>query len=303
MRPARGGGGVSGARTAVPPRPGGSARVRPLEAADLPDVARVGAAAFGFEIADAAAGERWRARIEHPFLTDPDGGVVAVADGRVVGAAHALVRERLWVLSLLVVDPSTQSAGAGRDLLAAALRYGAAQTDCGIVISSNDARALRLYARAGFALLPSFEAAGTVDRRVLPSRAAAVREGGDLEDLAATSREIRGAPHTLELEYALGRGGVLLSVPGRGFSVAMPGHAVWLLAARDADTARTLLWAALEAAGGDGERPLLRWITGAQQWALEVAVQAGLGLRAYGAIGVRGNPGPLAPYLPSPPFA
>jgi len=279
-----------------------SALIRALERDDLPAVAAVGAAAFGFEVSAPEASERWRGRIGHPFATDPRGGFVAERDGHVVGAAQVLIRERLWVLSLLVVDPRGQSAGAGRELLAAALRHGARETDCALIVSSNDPRALRLYARFGFTLLPCLEAQGTIDRRALPREAAGVREGGDVEALAAVSREIRGAPHSTELHFALGRGAVLLHLADRGFAVAMPGHAVWLLAARDEESARALLWAALERAG-DSERPLLRWITGEQGWALDVAVRAGLGLRAYGALCLRGRPGPLAPFIPSGPFA
>ena len=279
-----------------------SAVVRALAAGDLPAVAAVGAAAFGFEISNRQAAERWDARIAHPFVTDPRGGFVAERDGRVVGAAQVLVRERLWVLSLLVVDPHGQSAGAGHQLLAAALRHGARDTDAGLIVSSNDPRALRLYARFGFALLPAFEAQGTIDRRALPREAAGVRTGGDLEAFAALSREIRGAPHTAELQFAVSHGAELLHLGDRGFAVATAGHAVWLLVARDEDAARALLWAALELAG-DSERPLVRWITGDQGWAIDVAVRAGLALCAYGALCVRGRPGPLAPFIPSAPFA
>ena len=279
-----------------------SAVIRSLTAGDLPAVAAVGAAAFGFGISTPQEMERWDERIAHPFVTDPHGGIVAERDGRIVGAAQVLIRERLWVLSLLVVDPDGQNIGAGRQLLAAALRHGARETDAGLIVSSNDPRALRLYARFGFKLAPAFEAEGTIDRRALPREAAGVRMGGDLEALADVSREIRGAPHTAELEFAVRRGAVLLHLGERGFVVAMGGHAVWLLAARDEEAARALLWAALEHAG-DSERPLIRWLTGDQGWAIDVAVRAGLALRAYGAVCVRGRPGPLAPFIPSAAFA
>ena len=45
---------------------------------------------------------------------------MAERDGAVAGAALALLREGLWGLSLLVVDPDAQCAGAGRELLARA---------------------------------------------------------------------------------------------------------------------------------------------------------------------------------------
>jgi hypothetical protein len=47
----------------------------------------------------------------------------------------------------------------------------------------------------------------------------------------------------------------------------------------------------------------VRWITGAQQWAIDIVAGAGLRLAAYGALCVRGTPGPLAPFLPNNSFA
>ncbi len=60
----------------------------------------------------------------HLSATDPDRFVVAVEPGgeggadRVVAFAAAVVRERLWFLSMLFVSPSVQAAGVGRALLA-----------------------------------------------------------------------------------------------------------------------------------------------------------------------------------------
>ena len=63
--------------------------------------------------------------------------------------------------------PGGPSAGAGRALLERSLAYGP-DTDAGLIISSSDPRALRLYALAGFALRPTLEARGDVDRDSLP---------------------------------------------------------------------------------------------------------------------------------------
>jgi hypothetical protein len=41
------------------------------------------------------------------------------------------------------------------------------------------------------------------------------------------------------------------------------------------------------------------WLTGAQRWAVDVAVDARLELGLWGAVFVRGDVGPFAPYLPS----
>jgi hypothetical protein len=139
----------------------------------------------------------------------------------------------------------------------------------------------------------------------LPRPDPAVREAGedDLEALAPISREVRGAPHTSELIYALGRGGRLLRHRDRGLAVTLPGVGVWLLAARDPEAAQALLWGALELIGEvDEDHRSVRWITGGQDWAIEVLLKAGYPLSPYGALCVRGRPGPLQPYLPSPPF-
>jgi len=277
--------------------------VRPFEPADLAVAAEVGASAFGLDLADERARERWRGRVGHTLTTDPAGAFVAELDGRVVGVAAALRRERLWCLSLLTVAPPAQGTGAGRELMARALEYGAG-CDAGLIVSSSDPRALRLYARSGFSLRPTLQALGTIDRSALPPPAADLREGGegDLDALATISREVRGAPHTDELRYALGRGGQLLVLDDRGFAVAAPELGLWLLAARDEAAASALLWAAL-ARADDGVHARVGWITAEQGWAVDVALRAGLALSPHGALCVRGDPGSLGPYLPSAPFA
>ena len=51
------------------------------------------------------------------------------------------------------------------------------------------------------------------------------------------------------------------------------------------------------------EEPVeVRWITSDQNWAVRVAMEAGLSLAPAGPICTRGKLGPLAPYLPSGPF-
>jgi GNAT superfamily N-acetyltransferase len=263
----------------------------------------VAAAAFEVELVERESQRRWIERLGHPLATDPDGAFVAECDGRVIGVAEAIRRERLWCLSLLAVRPGVQSAGTGRTLLERTMSY-AAGTDAGLIVSSNDHRALRLYARAGFSLLPTFEAAGMIDRRMLPRPDPMVSErgSGDLEALESISRDIRGAPHTPELEHAMRSGARLLRLGDRGFALAQPGMGVWLLVARDEQAAVALLWSTLDVAG-DSERIGVRWITSGQDWAIDVVVRAGLRLSANGALCVSGRPGPLRPFIPSGAFA
>jgi GNAT superfamily N-acetyltransferase len=268
---------------------------------DLAAVAELTAAAFSRDISDPAAAEYWRERIAYPWRTDPDGAFVAELDGSVVGAAEAMVRERLWCLSMLAVRPGIQSGGAGRMLLEHAVAYGRPR-DPGLIVSSNDPRALRLYSACGFSLIPTFTALGTVDRRGLPHHGGGVcaDEGGDLESFDELTRAIRGAPYTHELPWALGRGMRLLRLPDRGFAVLGEEGRVWALVARDEDAGRALLCGALALADGQAT---VRWITGAQQWAIDVLLRARLKLVPHGALCVRGTPGALCPFLPSAPFA
>jgi GNAT superfamily N-acetyltransferase len=277
-------------------------QLRAFQTSDLPAATALSAEAFELDIGEPSAADRWQRRVAHPLSTDPDGAFVAERDGSLIGVAQALRRERLWCLSLLAVAPGAQGAGAGRLLLERALAY-AGGTDAGLIPSSGDPRALRLYGLAGFSLLPTFEAAGALDRSALPRTGAEVRAGGtaDLEALAAISRDVRGAPHTAELAYALSAGARLVRLGDRGFAVAVPGRGVWLLVARDDDAAAALLWSALALA--ETEQPSVRWITADQQWAIEVVLRAGLRLVPHGALCVIGDPGPLCPFLPSGPFA
>ena len=61
-------------------------------------------------------------RINQLIDRDPGGAWVTERDGELAGAALAIDRDGLWGLSLLIVDPEHQSAGLGRELLAALAR-------------------------------------------------------------------------------------------------------------------------------------------------------------------------------------
>ena len=272
-----------------------------MQAGDLEAAAGVAAAAFSRDLGDEVVARRWRERIAYPWQTDPDGAFVAELEGRVIGVAEAILRERLWCLSMLAVEPGIQSAGAGRALMARAGQYGGA-AGAGLIVSSNDPRALRLYADCGFALHPTFEASGVVDRRRVPALGGSVREddGKDPEAFAGLTREVRGAPYTDELRFACGQGARRLCIVDRGFAVVNADGQLWALVARDEEVAGALLWSALALAEGPAR---VRWITGAQQWAIDIVARAGLRLTAYGALCVRGTPGPLAPFLPNNSFA
>ncbi|MEA2390009.1 MAG: hypothetical protein QOK31_118 [Solirubrobacteraceae bacterium] len=273
-----------------------AAVLRPLRADDVKEVERLWSLdgpPGGWTESDRA---RARARITRAISTDPDGCWAAAGDGRLLGVAIALARDTIWVLSLLMVDRDAQSGGLGRRLMVRALEYG---TDCrgGLIAASSDPRALRLYGGNGFALHPVLEGMGTVDRSRLPA-VRGVREGDstDLEFAGRIDARIRGGARVDDVAAMLETGGRLF-VARRGYAVGREGTCV-MLAAEDEQAASGLLWSVLADAPPDG-RWLVQWITGRQQWAVAIALEARLKLAIDGALCTRGELGPLHPFLPS----
>jgi GNAT superfamily N-acetyltransferase len=282
--------------------------VRPLEPADVPAAAQVGFDALDYLIPEefkpttgeerAEHARRRNLRTGHLQATDPEGCWVAELDGDVVGVALALVRDDVWGLSLFGVAPGLQGQGIGGPLLAASLRYAEGRRGA-IILSSTDPRAMRRYFRSGFAVRPCLAAAGEINRARLPAGLRARRGdlAADAEVLEAASRHVRTASHLPDLEAMLGGGGELLVVDGRGFAVHREGSPV-LVAAIDDAAARDLLWSCL-AAGPAGGAVHIDFVTAGNDWAIDVALDAGLSLSPDGPVFVRGEVGPLAPYLPS----
>jgi GNAT superfamily N-acetyltransferase len=262
--------------------------LRPLTSDDADAVVDLMDAAWG--VPSRPPGLR---RVRHLINTDPGGAWATEHEGAVVGAALALLREGLWGLSLLIVRADHQSAGHGRELMRAATAYGA-DAPAGIILSSDDPRALRSYWRAGFTLRPSLDAKGAVAR---PPRAApTVREARwphDRELVDGTSREVRGAAHGPDIDALLATGRRLLVHDGGGFVAYAPDRLA-LLAATDDRVARELLETVLS----DAE-PSVEFLDARQDWAIDVVLEAGMALAPSGATCVRGAVGPMRPYIPS----
>jgi predicted N-acetyltransferase YhbS len=271
--------------------------IRPLLPADFAASRRVAVdamTALGEEMPEETpeVAARGVARIAHLQRTDPGGAWVAEEDGRVVGCALALVREGMWFLSLLMVDPAHQSKGLGKQLLDASLQT---STDRSWILATTDPAALRRYRRAGFDLVPCLTAKGTVDRALLPSTS--VREGSwsaDGEAVDDITRTVRGAGLGEDLPY-LEETGVRLLMADRGYAIVRPAGLV-SLAADDPGTAAELLWTALAEAPAPVE---IDWLAHDQQWAIDVCLDARLPLlKGEGHLFLRGQP-PMSPYLPS----
>jgi GNAT superfamily N-acetyltransferase len=240
--------------------------------------------------------QRCQDRITHLQLTDPEGAWVAEIDGEVAGCALALVRDGMWFLSLLMVDPPHQGKGLGKQLLDATL---ATATGRSWILATADPAALRRYQRAGFDLHASFTAKGHVDRTTIPP-VHGVRPGSydtDAELVNEVAAAVRGASMARDLRYLARRLMRLLVVDdagGRGFVLLRPGG-VASLAATTEDAARRLLWTALAEAGDTVE---IDWLSNDKQWAIDVCVDARLSLVGGATLCFRGQP-QMPLYLPS----
>jgi GNAT superfamily N-acetyltransferase len=239
----------------------------------------------------AARRRRVQLRFERYLELDADGQWVAERDGAVVGSANAILREGLWGLGLFAVAAEHQGQGVGRQLLDAALAYGNGARG-GWIMSSEDPKALRRYALAGFDLHPCVAAAGML-RLDLPD---ARVEEGDLRHTEPISRAVRGAAHGDDLAGLLDAGMRLLTLPD-GFAIHEDGS-VRILAALDDETAATLMRACF-AQAPRGATVQVDLLTAGQDWAIRTCLDAGLALSPSGAVFTRGDVGPMRPYVPT----
>jgi GNAT superfamily N-acetyltransferase len=244
---------------------------------------------------------RIHTRIRHFVINDPAGSWVAVDGEKVIGCALALKRDSLWGLSLLVVDPSVQSAGTGRKLLDASLTY-TAGCDRAIILSSTDVRAIRSYATSGFALYPQVEGSGEPDRIALPALNGRVRDGSiaDVDLADDVDRAVRGAargPDQVRLATDMTMF-VADSVTGRGYAYVRTDGEIIALAATDDVTATDLLWRCFAHLVEVGKPASIIDMTAEQQWAISASFAARLKVTPGGPVFWRGITPPPA-FLPS----
>lgn len=286
----------------------GDLTIRPMTPDDVPEAERVSDEGF-FELdtrmrrISGPAPERrsdahravWIERTRHLVGTDPGGCWVAEDASGMVGMATSYRRETLWCLATYAVLPGRQGQGIGKPLLAAAMQHGRACTR-GMLSSSSDAKAVRIYHQAGFALHPQMYLTGTLDRSVLPV-VEKVREGtaSDIDLMDSLDRGARGAGHGPDHELMLQTWRLLVSdtTTGSGYAYLNERGQLALLAASNRRTATRVLWAAL----ADGpDQVSIAHVTGANQWVLDVGFAARLELHQEGYLGLRGMK-PPAPYV------
>lgn len=241
---------------------------------------------------------RERRRIAHTLSTDPAGCWVAEDEGELVGLSQALVRDGIWVLSILGVLPGEQSSGVGRALLDAARRHGT-EARAGIILASRDPRAVRRYLLAGFDARPCLTAWGRLVAGAAQRVSGQVRPGDDrdLDLVDDLDRRVRGGTRRVDIGHLLGNGGRLMVHDAGGYAIVRAGRVGPLAAATEKIASEVLVgaWTAATEEGADVVEA--GWLTGDQQWALRTAVAAGLELHPAGPLMVRGDVGPLRPYV------
>lgn len=125
-----------------------SAALRPMTAADVPQVVEIERAAFG--------DEAWTTQMLLGELEQQPGSrhyLIAAEEGRVVGYAGLLVASAQGDVATLAVEPGHWGRGIGSALLEA-LMAEAARRGCAEIfleVRTDNSRAQRLYRRYGFA--------------------------------------------------------------------------------------------------------------------------------------------------------
>ncbi|WP_149563022.1 GNAT family N-acetyltransferase [Streptomyces cacaoi] len=247
---------------------------------------------------------RFREKFRHLAGTDPAGSWIAEDEpGNAVGAAQSHIREGTWGLALLVVLPGAQGKGVGGALLQRTLEYG---RGClrGLICCSRHPAAARSYRRAGFELHPTIRMRGVVDRARLPAPDGPVVAGTprDRDLLDSVDRRLRGGAHGPDHAFLMRRCRLVVAddLAGSGYCYFREDGTVETLAATSRRLATRVLTAALLGLD-EGVTAEIQDVTAAQQWAVDVGLDAGLALRAEGFVCVRGMR-PPSPYIPSGAF-
>ena len=111
-------------------------------------------------------------------------------------------------------------------------------------------------------------------------------------------RTVRGSARAVDIVAMLAQPGCRLLLHGdQAYAIAKDERIV-TLGARQEESAALVLRAMLAEAPA-GETIEVNWLTSPQQWAVREVVAAGIQLRPYGPVMVRGMDGPPSPYIPS----
>ncbi len=242
-------------------------------------------------------------RTRHFLATDPGGSWVAEEGVTIVGMSQSFVREDYWMLSQLGTVPGRQGRGVGRELLKLAISHGDPQSP-GTIQCSSDPKAMALYTGFGFTLHPVVTAWGAIRPRSVTRPPEIDRYEPDqvgereLQVIAAIDRAVRGSVRTVDIVAMLAQPGNRLLLHGDQAYAVVKDERIVTLGAHQEESAALVLRTMLAEAPA-GETIEVNWLTSAQQWAVREVVAAGIELRPYGPVMVRGMDGPPRPYIPS----
>ena len=234
----------------------------------------------------------------HLQSTDPERFVVAVdTDERVTAFAAAVMRERMWFLSMLFVLPEAQGAGIGRELLRRVGPPPDADVVRGTATDSLQPISNALYASVGIVpRVPLFnlvgrqrgpEAFGDLPSGVRPvafEDLAGGTSGGDghrrlADTVDALDREMLGVAHPIDHRWIRqeGRRGYLFNGPDGesiGYGYASESGRVGPIAVRDAELMAPVIGWLLSTVQARGAYAI--WLPGTADGAIVGALRAGM---------------------------
>jgi len=232
------------------------------------------------------------------LASDPDGYFCAVEEGRIRGMVSALVRGRVWYLSMFFVLPGDQGRGLGRALLERALAYGEARgAEVRCTWATLDPRAQARYVMAGMASrwpIYRLDADAAAVARLKARVGLDPRERELSCDPSAVEKltaEVFGHGRTDDLAHVRGDGGAAVAIERGGEVAAFAyrrGERIGPAAGRDETAFLRAVATAAGGAGGGGSVTIR--VPGACASLLEALVSCGFRI------------GELAVFLASRPF-
>jgi len=258
----------------------------------------------------------------HLQATDPERFIAATdAEGRLVAFASAVVRERLWFLSMCFVLPEVQGAGVGRSLVARLLPADRGGMVCGTATDSAQPISNALYGTFGIVprvpLLNLVGEAGHAEGfgalpsgiRPVPFEDVVGDDGAGHQTLSAAvdglDRELLGVAHPADHRFLRqeGRHGWLYLGPDGtavGYGYAGEAGRVGPVAVRDEALLAPVLGHLMTAVVPRGAFAL--WLPGTADRALVPALQAGFRMDQFPILLCWDRPfADLARYLPISP--
>jgi predicted N-acetyltransferase YhbS len=209
--------------------------VRPATAADGDACGRVAYEGFravnerhgfptNYQSVEAAA-RRVRALIDHPRVY----GVVAEADGRIVGFCFLSERDPIRAVGPMVVGPSLHMRGIGRRLMAAVLERARGAPSVRLLQEAYNMQSLALYTSFGFEV-KEFLTVMTGMPAGSPMEGWQVRrlEERDLAGCAALYERVHGFPRMNELRDALSSGSPIAALRAGRVTAYMAVPTFWI---------------------------------------------------------------------------